>query len=170
MINPRNAAEAGRVVSAVTIVDYDSRWSMMYEYEKAEILKAVGNIIVAIEHIGSTAVTGLAAKPIVDMMVAVHNLEDAKPCIQPLQTIGYEYLPELEAEIPERRFFRKAQRGVGTHHFTHGRNRKRFLGTAFALSRLSSGPPRGGPTVFSIKEGTCTKIWLRSRRLHRCQD
>ena len=88
----------------------------MYEHEKAEILEVIGNIIVAIEHIGSTAVPGLAAKPIIDIMVAVRKLEDAKSCIQPLQTITYEYLPELEAEMPDRRFFRKGPRGAGTHH------------------------------------------------------
>jgi GrpB-like predicted nucleotidyltransferase (UPF0157 family) len=104
--------EAGRVANPVTIVDYDPRWPMMYVDEKAEILKAVGSIIVAIEHIGSTAVTGLAARSITDMMFAVRNLEDAESCIQPLQTIGY----ELEGEMPERRFFRRGQRGAGTHH------------------------------------------------------
>lgn len=61
----------------------------------------------AIAHLGSTAVPGLGAKPILDIMVAVSDLADAPGCIEPLKSIGYEYVPEYEASMPERRYFRK---------------------------------------------------------------
>ncbi len=100
----------------VEIVDYDPQWPVVYGEEKGRILDVIGRRIVAIEHVGSTAIPGLAAKPIIDIMVAVRRLADAEECIEPLQSIGYEYVPEFEAELPERRFFRKGPPEARTHH------------------------------------------------------
>jgi len=77
----------------------------LYEEERAKILGIIGNKVVAIEHIGSTAVPSLEAKPIIDIMVGARNIAKADECIEPLQGIGYEYVPEYEVSIPERRFF-----------------------------------------------------------------
>ena len=66
--------------------------------------------------VGSTSVPCLVAKPIIDIMAALRRLVDARACIEPLQTIGYEYVPEHEASIPERRYFRKGPPGARTHH------------------------------------------------------
>ncbi|MCK4723405.1 MAG: GrpB family protein, partial [Dehalococcoidia bacterium] len=90
----------------VGIVNYDPQWPVLYEEEKGRILDVIGRRIAAIEHIGSTAVPELAAKPIIDIMIAVRRLADADECIEPLQDIGYEYVREFEVEMPERRFFR----------------------------------------------------------------
>lgn len=98
------------------MAEYDPKWPILYEEEKGRILAVIGRKVVAIEHIGSTAVPGLGAKPIIDIMVAVSQLADADQCIQPLQIIGYEYVPEYEASIPERRYFRKGPSGARTHH------------------------------------------------------
>jgi len=97
----------------VIIVDYDPEWPNVYAEERQQILDAVGDIVAAIEHVGSTSVPGLGAKPIIDIMVGVHSLADAEKCIEPLSLIGYEYRPELEAFIPERRCF---QRGPADAH------------------------------------------------------
>jgi len=91
----------------VIIVGYDPRWPVLYKEEKRQILSVIGDRILAIEHIGSTAVPGLGGKPIIDIMVGVRRLSDAKGCIEPLATIGYEYVPEYEVLIPDRRYFRK---------------------------------------------------------------
>jgi GrpB-like predicted nucleotidyltransferase (UPF0157 family) len=88
----------------------------MFEEDKRKILEAVGEYVTAVEHIGSTSVPGLAAKPIIDVMVAIRSLADAPACVAPLEAIGYEYVPEHEAVMPERRFFRRGSRGAGTHH------------------------------------------------------
>jgi GrpB-like predicted nucleotidyltransferase (UPF0157 family)/predicted RNA-binding protein associated with RNAse of E/G family len=101
----------------VVIVDYDPRWPTIYSREKDRILRVVGNKVVAMEHVGSTAVPGLGAKPIIDIMVAVRQLSEAEECIEPLKTIGYEYVPEYEKELPERRYFRKGPEGVRNRHF-----------------------------------------------------
>ncbi|NIN69715.1 MAG: GrpB family protein [Anaerolineae bacterium] len=100
----------------VVIVEYNPRWPAMYEEERQSILTATGDLIVAIEHIGSTAVPGLGAKPIIDIMAAVRELVDAERCVEPLKTIGYEYVPEYNDIIPERRYFRKGRPEGRTHH------------------------------------------------------
>jgi GrpB-like predicted nucleotidyltransferase (UPF0157 family) len=100
----------------LVIADYNPEWPLMYEQEKALILKAVGHIIADIEHIGSTSVPGLGAKPIIDIMIGLHRLDDAVECIPRLEACGHKYEPEFEAKVPERRFFRKGPDWARTHH------------------------------------------------------
>ncbi len=101
--------------AAVMIVDYDPQWPILYQEEKGRILEAIGHVIVAIEHVGSTAVPGLGAKPTIDIMVAVSRLADAERCIEPLQGMGYEYEPELEVSMPQRRYFDKGPAEARIH-------------------------------------------------------
>lgn len=100
----------------IELAEYDSRWPDQYDEERRRILDVVSDNVIAVEHIGSTAVPGLAGKPTIDIMVAVRRLRDANPCIQPLQAVGYEYVPEFEDEMPYRRFFRKGPQDSPTHH------------------------------------------------------
>ena len=100
----------------VVIVDYDPAWPVRYAAEGALIRGAIGHIVAAIEHVGSTAVPGLGAKPIVDIIVGLHRLDDAVACVPLLEGIGYQYVPEYEAEMPFRRYFRKGTVGARTHH------------------------------------------------------
>ncbi len=74
---------------SVIIVDYNPDWPILYEKEKRRILEAVRDRILGIEHIGSTAVPGLGAKPIIDIMAGVHDKASADECLLPLQKIGY---------------------------------------------------------------------------------
>ncbi|MDQ1281378.1 MAG: hypothetical protein QG670_2643 [Thermoproteota archaeon] len=73
----------------VVIVDYNPKWPVIFEEEKKRILEAAGCKIRAIQHIGSTAVPGLGAKPIVDMMAGVDSSTDADECLSLLCPIGY---------------------------------------------------------------------------------
>lgn len=73
----------------VIVVDYDPQWPFLYEEERKNILAAIGHKALAIEHIGSTAVPGLGAKPIIDIMVCVNNASDTEECIPLLRQIGY---------------------------------------------------------------------------------
>lgn len=102
--------------SSIRLADYDPQWPTLYEEEKASILDLIGDFIFNIQHIGSTAVPGLGAKPIIDIMVAIRRLALIEKCIQPLQTIGYEYRGEYG--IPGRHFFRKPPGDLvaRTHH------------------------------------------------------
>lgn len=74
----------------VVIVDYDPRWPILYEEEKHRILEVVRHKVIAIEHIGSTAVPGLGAKPIVDIMAAVLSSTVADECLPLLEPLGYD--------------------------------------------------------------------------------
>ena len=84
-----------RMSSPVRIVDHCSEWMTLYEEEKHRILDAIGQKAVAIEHIGSTAVPDLGGKPIIDIMVGVHQSAHADECIPLLQNLGYtDVIPE----------------------------------------------------------------------------
>lgn len=104
------------MVEPVIIVPYDPNWNELYQSERDVIVDSIGKYIRNIEHIGSTSVEGLAAKPIIDIMIGIESLSDATYCITPLQQLGYEYVPEFESELPMRRYFRKSSNGVRTHH------------------------------------------------------
>lgn len=100
----------------IVIVDYDPQWPGFFEAEKERLLEALRPYVLAIEHIGSTAVPGLAAKNTVDILPGLYLLQDAPPCIARLEKLGYTYRPDLEAELPERRYFSKGSgQGPGFH-------------------------------------------------------
>ena len=101
---------------AVVLADYDPRWPERYRAEAARIRAALGGWIEQIEHVGSTAVPGLAAKPIIDIAVGVRRLADAERCIEPLKRIGYAYRPGAEELVPDRRFFQKGGSAAREFH------------------------------------------------------
>jgi GrpB-like predicted nucleotidyltransferase (UPF0157 family) len=90
--------------SAVTIEDYNSEWPRLFERYAAELRASCGPRLAAIEHVGSTAVEGLAAKPIVDMIGLVDSEEDGAALIGPIEALGYVY--RGEQGIPGRFYFR----------------------------------------------------------------
>jgi len=88
-------------VTSIIIAPYDPQWPILFEQEKHVLLKTLNEWPIMIEHIGSTAVPGLAAKPIIDIMIGVESLEIANhEFIAALTQLGYEYVPEYEKEIP----------------------------------------------------------------------
>jgi GrpB-like predicted nucleotidyltransferase (UPF0157 family) len=103
------------VSDPIIIADYHPDWPRMFEAERQRIVDAIGLHITTVEHVGSTSVPGLAAKPIIDMLVGLRSLGDAVYCVAPLTALGYEYVPQLEAMLPERRYFRRFQSGIRTH-------------------------------------------------------
>ena len=106
---------ASGVEDPVVVVPYDEAWPALFEEERDCIERAIGPWVEGIEHIGSTAVPGLAAKPVIDIMVGVKSLDDTPSLVEGLEAIGYEYVPEFERQMPERRYFRKLHRGRRTH-------------------------------------------------------
>ena len=85
----------------IVIADYDPAWRERFEYERAMLFRACGrDAFVRIEHVGSTSVPGLAAKPIVDIMPGVRSLDLFAPCIAKLEAIGYQYVPQFEVDGP----------------------------------------------------------------------
>jgi GrpB-like predicted nucleotidyltransferase (UPF0157 family) len=102
---------------SIVVSDYDPNWPALFEQESTGIKRALGSFALAIEHVGSTAVPGLPSKPIIDLLVGVPSLEEAKQrCIAPMEARGYIYIPEYASWIPGELFFRKGPPGPWTHH------------------------------------------------------
>ena len=79
---------------SVVVVPYDSEWPRLYEAERARLERALAAWLEGgIHHIGSTAIPGIAAKPIVDMMAGVRDFEEARSAYEPLIALGYEHTP-----------------------------------------------------------------------------
>lgn len=89
--------------SAIRLVPHQPQWKEDYEQEKGRILSAIGKHILNVQHIGSTAIPGIVAKPIIDIGVAVTSFEEAIVCVVPLEAIGYAYWGENG--IPRRHYF-----------------------------------------------------------------
>lgn len=90
----------------IVICDYDERWPKSFAVEKAKIEEALASILVGCEHIGSTSVPGLAAKPIIDIMPGVRDFAGLDASVEPMRALGFEYISIFEDELPERRYFR----------------------------------------------------------------
>ncbi|WP_205665661.1 GrpB family protein [Anoxybacter fermentans] len=98
----------------VKLHPYTNEWKRLYEEEKNLLWSSIGNYVVDIQHIGSTSIPGIEAKPIIDIMVGVRNLEDGEKCVEFLEKLGYEY--KGEHGIPGRLFFAKGDSTMRTHH------------------------------------------------------
>jgi GrpB-like predicted nucleotidyltransferase (UPF0157 family) len=99
---------------AVRIVDYDPGWPEEARRELARVAAALGDLAVRLDHVGSTAVPGLAAKPIVDLQVSVASLEPQSAYVEPLAVLGYLFVPFATA--PDYHFFGKPPERPRTHH------------------------------------------------------
>jgi GrpB-like predicted nucleotidyltransferase (UPF0157 family) len=101
----------------IQVLDYDPAWAAMFEQERARVQDALGPIVVTVEHVGSTAVPGLAAKPIIDLLVGVRSLPEARDyCVEPLEALRYRYMADYESWLPDEMLFRKGIPGPWTHH------------------------------------------------------
>jgi len=88
-----------RIPSPITIVPYNPSWPVFYEKEKESVLAAIGELVVNIDHIGSTAVPRLSAKPIIDIMVGLRGPSDSEACLPLLRELGYDDVtPEPEED------------------------------------------------------------------------
>jgi GrpB-like predicted nucleotidyltransferase (UPF0157 family) len=96
----------------VKLTPHSEVWHQLFAEEAARLRDAVGEHVLAIEHVGSTAVCGLSAKPIIDIAVAVRGVVDVGRRLTPLENIGYEHRGEWG--IPGRRLFVKGE--PRTHH------------------------------------------------------
>lgn len=78
----------------IEVAPYDARWPAAFEQERALLAEALGPWLAGPpEHIGSTAVPGLAAKPVIDIMAPVHTLAASRPAIEAARELGYVHYP-----------------------------------------------------------------------------
>jgi GrpB-like predicted nucleotidyltransferase (UPF0157 family) len=97
----------------IAIAVYDPAWPERFEAEAERIREALGAAALRIDHIGSTAVPGLAAKPVIDIQVSVERVGDDEPYVAPLVALGYEHRPDHEDSDHD--YFQRAQSGLGAY-------------------------------------------------------
>jgi GrpB-like predicted nucleotidyltransferase (UPF0157 family) len=98
----------------VRIVDYDGAWPVLAAQELRAVKEAVGEAAVRLEHVGSTAVPGLAPKPIIDLQLSVDAIEPRERYVAALTRLGYLFVPEPES--PDYHFFAKPPERPRAYH------------------------------------------------------
>jgi GrpB-like predicted nucleotidyltransferase (UPF0157 family) len=104
-----NAVEENAILGlpsgTVALAPYTPEWARLFEEERARLQDALGDLALDIQHVGSTSVPGMAAKPILDIAIAVREFEAARACISPMERLGFTFRGELG--IPRRHYFVK---------------------------------------------------------------
>ena len=98
----------------IDVVPYDANWPAAFEDERSRLSLALGPLAVRIEHHGSTAVPGLAAKPVIDIQVSVNTLHPLTPFVAALAPLGYVHVPHPDDERCP--FFHRPAAWPHTHH------------------------------------------------------
>ena len=101
----------------VYLLPHDPRWSAGFARESAAVAEAMGDAFSAIHHIGSTAIPGISAKPVIDMLAVVRNVEALEARSPQVEALGYEVMGEFG--IPGRRYFRKDDAPGNRTHQIH---------------------------------------------------
>ncbi len=114
MSKENNHSMLGLENNLVRLIEYSPLWAGLYREEEEHIMAAIGHLIIDLQHIGSTSIPGIKAKPILDMMAGVAQLEKALLCKAPLEVIGYDYI--AQADIANDYVFGK---GVARTHYLH---------------------------------------------------
>jgi len=103
----------------ITLADYDPRWPALFDRQAARIRAVLGDIAVRVEHVGSTSVPGLAAKPIIDILLVVPDSADERAYVPALEAAGY-VLRVREPDWFEHRLFKGPDTSINLHAFTVG--------------------------------------------------
>ena len=93
----------------VHLSDYQDTWPSQYAQVAAELRSAITHPGIVVEHIGSTAVPGLCAKPVLDVLLGGAALDEVQSSVAALASLGFVYRPEYELQIPDRRYFVRAE-------------------------------------------------------------
>jgi len=107
-------AEIGLRRGTVKLVAHNPKWAECFSEEKELLLKTLGQKILDLRHIGSTAIPGILAKPILDILAAVRTLADVEAFTEDLKKVGYE--DKGDGGVLGRRFFVKGGEANRTHH------------------------------------------------------
>lgn len=122
----------------IRLVPYNPAWPRRFSAERVALEKAIGSCDGGIHHVGSTAVPGLDAKPIIDILVGVEELEASRACFGPLAALGYLYAPYRSEEM---HWFCKPHPSRRTHHLhLVPTGSERFRGELAFRDRLRASP------------------------------
>ena len=106
------------VNSTITLVDYDPEWPVLFQREADRIRAALGDRVLRIEHVGSTSVPGLAAKPIIDIVLIVANTANEEAYVPALEAWGYT-LRIREPDFHEHRMFKGPDTNTNLHCYSN---------------------------------------------------
>lgn len=109
----------GKEKPKIEIVEYSQNWPDNYEEHKNEIQKYLGEVALAIEHIGSTSVPNLSAKPIIDILLIVKDSSNEDKYLKKMEAAEYQ-LRVREPDFHEHRMFRTKEKDVHIHIFSEG--------------------------------------------------
>jgi GrpB-like predicted nucleotidyltransferase (UPF0157 family) len=100
----------------VQLMAYQPAWRVCFEEEAQRLRLALGAHLLDIEHVGSTAIEDMDAKPIIDIMVAVESMEQARDLVPLLEALGYHYIED--DPVPDRLFLANGPLNKRTHHLS----------------------------------------------------
>jgi GrpB-like predicted nucleotidyltransferase (UPF0157 family) len=103
------------------LADYDPEWAVEFSRESNRIANALGALAKGIEHYGSTAVIGMRAKPIIDILIGVSPFDYWRACKAPLERLGYDYA--ANAGVPRHHIFGRGRDTTERTHLVHVRSR-----------------------------------------------
>ncbi|QBK04919.1 GrpB family protein [Hylemonella gracilis] len=100
----------------VRLFPHDPAWPQAYAAERLRLLSVLPGVFIDVQHVGSTAVPGLAAKPIIDILASVTSMAVAESVIAPLCAVGYTTSAEYNATLSDRKWLMRWADGRRTHH------------------------------------------------------
>ncbi len=130
----------GMVEGQLRLVEYDDRWPGVFEELRGCLVRRLKHRVESVHHVGSTSVPGLAAKPILDVLVAVPDFEASLECVPLLAKLGFEYGPE--DDVVDRHYFRGRRDGLRTHHLSLAEPTSRYFIDTLAFRDALRASPR----------------------------
>ena len=100
--------------AGIVVRPYDEAWPLEFERVREELIRWLPPWIISVDHVGSTSVPGLEAKPIIDILVGVPDLVEALAVVPTLKSLGFEY--RAKDDLPDRHYFPRTLDGLRKHH------------------------------------------------------
>ena len=141
----------GMVVSRPCLVPYDPRWPELFVSLRSRLLSRLRDGVIEVHHVGSTAVPGLSAKPVLDVLIEVEDLEAALALVPAMESLGFLYGPE--DTIEERHYFRGWDGDLRTHHISIAERGSSHLDDSIAFRDALRGSPDLAAEYEHLKAG-----------------
>ncbi len=142
----------------VFLVDHDPGWPDRFVEERRRLAAALSLEPSTIEHVGSTAIPGMRAKPILDIMVLIPGIGDAKRHVPALAALDYHYFPYAEDRTPERRWFCKPDPRARTHHLHLVERESAFHHDHLLFRDFLRARPEEARAYLSLKEALAARF------------
>ena len=125
--------------SGIVVCPYNEAWPLEFERVREELVRCLPPWIISVDHVGSTSVPGLDAKPIIDVLVAVPDLTQALELVPTLESLGFEYRPR--DDLPDRHYFPRTLDGLRKHHISLAEPSSRYSRNTLIFRDALRGEP-----------------------------